>query len=123
MSPCRSKEPVHFQNVYEVFEISGICSVKVVSSVPSYCILSIMYCPYLESVTPFMLGHTVMNYILYVMPLRNVYQNVLLDSGIAHAGSDGARRRTGGVVKGKDANGVGSQSSCIHTPHSSTASS
>ena len=43
--------------------------------------------------------------------------------GIAHAGSDGTRRRTGGEVKGKDANGVGSQSSCIHTPHSSTASS
>ena len=45
------------------------------------------------------------------------------DGGIAHAGSDGTRRRTGGEVKGKDANGVGSQSSCIHTPHSSTASS
>ena len=43
--------------------------------------------------------------------------------GIAHAGSDGTRRRTGGEVKGKDANGVGSQSSYIHTPHSSTASS
>ena len=43
--------------------------------------------------------------------------------GKAHAGSDGTRRRTGGEVKGKDANGVGSQSSCIHTPHSSTASS
>ena len=42
---------------------------------------------------------------------------------IAHAGSDGTRRRTGGEVKGKYANGVGSQSSCIHTPHSSTASS
>ena len=27
----------------------------------------------------------------------------------AHAGSDGTRRRTGGEVKGKDANGVGSQ--------------
>ena len=45
------------------------------------------------------------------------------DAVIAHAGSDGTRRRTGGEVKGKDANGVGSQSSCIHTPHSSTASS
>ena len=45
------------------------------------------------------------------------------DLVIAHAGSDGTRRRTGGEVKGKDANGVGSQSSCIHTPHSSTASS
>ena len=43
--------------------------------------------------------------------------------GIAHAGSDGTRRRTGGEVKGKDANGVGSQSSCIHTPHFSAASS
>ena len=42
---------------------------------------------------------------------------------IAHAGSYGTRRRTGGEVKGKYANGVGSQSSCIHTPHSSTASS
>ena len=30
-------------------------------------------------------------------------------SSIAHAGSDGTRRRTGGEVKGKDANGVGSQ--------------
>ena len=26
-------------------------------------------------------SHYVMNYILYVMPLRNVYQNVLLDNG------------------------------------------
>jgi hypothetical protein len=42
---------------------------------------------------------------------------------VAHAGSDGTRRRTGGEVKGKDANGVGSQSSWIQTPHFSTASS
>jgi len=35
MSPGRSKEPVHFQNVYEGFVISGICLVKVVSIVPS----------------------------------------------------------------------------------------
>ena len=49
--------------------------------------------------------------------------NCRIDYGIAHAASDGTRRRTGGEVKGKDANGVGSQSSCIHTPHSSTASS
>jgi len=32
--------------------------------------------------------------------------------GIARSESDGTRRRTGGEVKGKYANGVGSQQSC-----------
>jgi len=31
---------------------------------------------------------------------------------IAHSEPDGTRRRTGGEVKGKDANGVGSQQPC-----------
>ena len=57
------------------------------------------------------------------MGLSESLQDLKFRCSIAHAGSDGTRRRTGGEVKGKDANGVGSQSSCIHTPHSSTASS
>jgi hypothetical protein len=35
ISPGRSKEPVQFQTIYEGFVISGICSVKIVSIVPS----------------------------------------------------------------------------------------
>ena len=37
-------------------------------------------------------------------------------SGIARSEPDGTRRRTGGEVKGKDANGVGSQQPCIVGP-------
>jgi len=37
---------------------------------------------------------------------------LLSDEGIARSELDGTRRRTGGEVKGKDANGVGSQQPC-----------
>jgi len=87
MSPGHSKEPDHFQNIYEGFVISGICLVKVVSimlssGVSTFCdsqynVLSIFGGSYPIHVR----SHYVMNYILYVMPLRNVYENVLLVSG------------------------------------------
>jgi hypothetical protein len=89
MSPGHSKEPVHFQNVYEGFVISGICLVKVVSIVPSSGVTTFMLLHTQYNVLSIFGGcypihvrsHYVINYILYVMPLRNVYQNVLLDSG------------------------------------------
>jgi hypothetical protein len=46
---------------------------------------------------------------------RSVFQSTC-NRLIAHSEPDGTRRRTGGEVKGKDANGVGNQQPCTVGP-------
>ena len=49
------------------------------------------------------------------MPAHPIPSKSVL-SAIARSEPDGTRRRTGGEVKGKDANGVGSQQPCTVGP-------